>query len=381
MGQIEKVGIVVMPIISSGGGFQKVARDLIANLNSLGKKVYLMSPFKLDLKKIQELYGPIEITKFYYPKNKFVDILGREETTGRKLMIKQFKRMAKEVDFIIDLDGRVFHKYLPKTFDKKNYVIWRLSCINPETYKIQKFTNWKILTKKLLKKFVESKKDIPKETKIYPLDEWTKKEIINFWKVKPQEMCMYPEIKVEEFNPKKKKEKQIIIFSRIAPNKDILNSIKIFNGGTKNFREYNLVIMGGSTPDTKKYLREVSELINKLHLQNRVVIKLDVTNDYAKETLEKSKIIIDSQIGTSLNMPVIEAMAAGCIPIMRKYSGTFMEILGSGKYGYGFENTEEGIKILNELLSRKKLENKKSIERAQFFSSKMFKERLKKILG
>ena len=379
MKEIKKVGIVAMPIISSGGGFQKVARDLIANLNALGKKVHLLSPFKIDLKKIEELYGKIEIEKFYYPENKIVTIFGREETIGRKLMTKQFQEMAKEVDFIIDLDGRVFHKYLPENFDRNNYVIWRLSCINPETHKLQKFTNWKMISKKILKKFMENKKDIPKEIKIYPLDEWTKKEIIDFWKVKPQDMCMYPEIQVEELNPKTKKENQIVILSRIAPNKDIQSSIKIFANGTKKFPKYNLVIIGGSTPDTEKYLEELNKLIKELKIQDRVKIIRDASFGMIKETLEKSKIIIDSQIGISLSMPIIEAMAAGCIPIMKKYNGTFTEILGKGEYGYGFENIEEGTKILDELLSRKKWENKKSIERAQFLSSEKFKLRLEKM--
>lgn len=380
MKEIKKVGIVAMPIISVGGGFPRVTRDLIATLNSMGKEVYLTSPFKVDIKKIEELYGPIKIKKSFYPNQRF-SYLYREETLGRKLIKKQFKKMATEVDFIIDLDGTALHKYLPKEFNNDNYVIWRLSCINPETHKIQKFTNSKILIKKTVKKFLLRNSDIPHDVKIYPVDEWTKKELIDFWMVKPQEMCLYPEIKVEELDPTKRKEDQIVILGRIAPNKEIHTSVKIFAEGTKKFPNYSLAIIGGSTPDTEKYLAELKEIIEDLQIEKRVKITLDASFNEIKRILSYSKIILDSQIGTSLNMPVIEAMASGCIAIMRKYSGTFDEVLEKGKYGHGFETIEEGAKTLENLLSQKKLDNKKSIERAQFFSSAKFKKRVETILS
>ena len=256
MKEIKKVGIVAMPIISTGGGFQRVARDLIAALNSKNIEVSLLTPFRVDLKKIAELYGAIKIEKFYYP-NKIISNLCREDILGRKLLKKQFRKMASEVDFIIDLDGGVLHRYLPKEFNKNNYIVWRLSCINPDTHKLQKFTNWKMMVKKIAKKIIFSHKDRPANVKIYPLDEWTKREIIEFWKVKPQDMCMYPEIKVEEFEPKKNRKKQIVVLGRIAPNKSIDESLEIFYRATKTRPEYNLIILGGATPDSETYIKKL----------------------------------------------------------------------------------------------------------------------------
>ena len=85
----NKIGIVAMPNISTGGGFPKVVRDLIAGLNELGKEVYFLSPFKLDLDKIADFYGPIKI-------DKETNLSGwrlkaaRENILGRKVIKKEF---------------------------------------------------------------------------------------------------------------------------------------------------------------------------------------------------------------------------------------------------------------------------------------------------
>jgi len=337
-----------MPRISVGGGFARVTRDLIAALNFMGKEVYLLTPFKVRMEKIKKLYGSIKIDKFYYP-GKIKSFFCREEFLARKLMKNEFKKMAKEVDFIIDMDGGVLHNYLPEKL-KKKYVIWRVSCINPETYKIQQVKSAKVLVKiiikNVIKKIVTNKKDLPYNFKIYPIDEWTKRELISFWHVKPEKKCLYPEIKVEEFNPNRKKENLIAVLGRIAPNKGIHNSIKIFANGTKKFSDYKLTILGGVTPDSEKYIKYLNEIIKEFGIKNRIEIIKDPEFKRIKEIMEKSKVLIDSQKGVSLTLTAIEAMAAGCIVIAQKNAGTYKEVLDNGKYGFGFDNVKEGSKQL-----------------------------------
>jgi len=383
MKKIEKVGIIAMPRISVGGGFARVTRDLIANLNLMGKKVYLLHPFKVDLEKISRLYGPIEIEKIYGC-GKGKEFFCRFDEIGRKLMKKQFLEMVKGVDFIIDMEGGVFHNYLPANFDKNNYVIWKISCIDPKTSDIQKVKNPKVLIKKLTRKIVFRKKDMPLNIKIYPVDEWTKREIINFWKINPQELCLYPEIKVDEFNPNKKKKKQMVILGRIAINKSIDESLKIFSLGTKKHPEYKLIILGGSTPDTPTYLEILNKIINDEELEKRVEIIQDPSFEKIKEVLSESEVIIDSQKNVSLTMTAIEAMASGCIVLSQKNAGTYKEVLEEGKFGYGFNDVEEGGKKLAEIVGNIKTEQKdknKAIERARFFSPEKFRERLMLILN
>ena len=146
---IKKVGIVAMPDISTGGGFPKVVRDLIVGLNELGKKVYFLSPFKLDLDKIAKFYGPIKVTKEYnnYPIQGIRLKFYRENIIARKLIKKRFQKLIKEVDLVIDMDGKVLHNYIPQGYGDK-YIIWRVS---PAKSDLDKFSNLHRSTKRKIK--------------------------------------------------------------------------------------------------------------------------------------------------------------------------------------------------------------------------------------
>ena len=61
----KKVGIVVLFRLDSGGGAPKVTIDLINALNHLGMEVFLLNPFNMDYKKIEEFYGSVKIEKVY----------------------------------------------------------------------------------------------------------------------------------------------------------------------------------------------------------------------------------------------------------------------------------------------------------------------------
>src|SRR3989338_5221803 len=98
---IGKVGVVAMPNISVGGGFARVARDLIFSLNSMGKKVYLLTPFKLDLKKIEEFHGPIKLDGVYTLKGAR-SLFYRPDGLARRAIKSEFQKMANDVDLIID---------------------------------------------------------------------------------------------------------------------------------------------------------------------------------------------------------------------------------------------------------------------------------------
>lgn len=371
--------------MSSGGGGPRVTVDLINALNSLGKEVYLLTPFKLDYEKIKEFYGPIQIKKVHYLsklKSKFC----RGRALPRRLIKKEFQKMAKEVDFIIDIDGGVVHKYLPKDFDNSRYIVWRISCVIPESKRPWIRRNIKRKAKETIQNILGDKKCIPsKNYKIYAVDKWTGKELKEYWNLESEKIYLYPEIKVDEFlKEKRKKKNQIVVFGRIAPNKSVEDSVKIFGYGTKKYSNYNLIIMGGATADTKEYINKLKNLCKELGIEGKVKVVKNPSFNEVKKILAESKVLIDSQKEISLTMTSIEAMAAGCVVLGYKDSGGYIDILDNGKFGYGFLNTEEGKKELEKILNglkEGKIKNKKSIERAKAFSRKRFIKTLKIILG
>jgi len=382
MPEIKKVGIVAMGNISVGGGYPRVVYDLITVLNEMGKEVYLLSPFNPNYKKIEELYGQIKIKKVY-PLSKIKSLFAVEDTIRRKLLKNNFKKMAKEVDFIFDICGRVMDKYLPKSFDKNNYVVWALTSMDRGEWK--KFNNLSRNIKEIIQMSLTSEKFLPgKDVRIYAFDQWTRNNLINKSYLNPEEQCLYPAIQTEHFlNKGNKKKNQIVVSGRINPIKRIEDSINIFYGGTKNNPEYNLVIIGGMTPESETYIKYLNEITEKLNIQDRVKIIKDPSFDKIKEELLNSKILIDSERDVNLTMTSIEAMAAGNIILGYKKSNNYQEILGEGKYGYGFLSVEEGAEVLRKILKKidsKECNNFSSIERSKFFSRDKFAERVKEII-
>jgi len=380
----KKIGVVVTFNISSGGGGPRVTIDLINALHDLGKEVYLLTPFQLDHKKLEEFYGKFHLEKIFYPEV-FKKYFCKESTTSRLLMIREFQNFAGEVDLIIDIDGGILHRYLPK--DKK-YSVWRISCVYSEMEKFPWAMKRSFIgrMKDFIKNLLNLRRPMPSPYhNIHAVDKWTEQEMIKFWNLKSAKPLLYPEIKVDKF-PKRKKKTQIVIFGRIAPNKQVDKSIRVFSEGTKNFPEYKLLIMGGETADTEDYIKNLYYIIKDLQIGDKVTFIKSPHFDKLKEVLAESKVVIDSQEQISMTMTAIEGMAAGCIILAVKNAGTYLDILDKGKYGFGFETIEEGgkelEKILQGLKSGKIGDNfiKKSIKRSKDFSGDVFRRNLKEII-
>ncbi len=382
----KKVGVIAMFKLDKGGGAPKVTADLINILNSIGKEVYLLNPFKPNYKKIEEFYGQIKI-KRKYDLGKIGSFFCRGSVLPRRLMKKEFRKMANEVDFIFDIDGGILHKYLPKTFDNNNYVIWRISSAKPNSrrYWIKKNIKEKI-KEKILDILGEKKCTPSTKHKVYAIDKWTAKELRENLNINSEKIYLYPKIEVNDLILRRnnKKKNQIVVFGRIAPNKNIDDSVKIFAHGTKDFQGYKLIILGGATSETEDYTKRLKKLADELGILKRIEIIKNPSFKKIREILQNSKGVIDSQREISLTITSIEAMAAGNIVLGYKNSGGYRDILEEGKYGYGFLDIKEGGGKLKEILDKlenKKINNKKSIKRAMEFSDQRFKKTIKKILN
>jgi len=385
----KKVGIVVTSSISAAGGTGRIINDLIKSLNELSYEVHLFSPFTVNIKKIDSYYGSIQIKRVYSPRG-FKKFLCKEGILSRKLMKKEFVEMVNNVDAVIDVNGGILHRYLPKNFDKERYIIWRLGRISSIESGKDSWSskNFKKQIKEFIRKLFflhQNKKynSLSKEYKIYAVDEWTKNELIKYLGLSPEKNCLYPPIQINEFRyDKRKKKDQIVIFGRIAPNKRIDESIKLFFIGTQKFPKYNLIIMGGTTCDSKGYIRYLYQMIRSFKGEKRVEFIKNPSFEKLKEILLNSKILLESEID-SMTMTSLEAMAAGCLILAHKEGGTYLKVLDKGKFGSGFNNVKEGSKKLELIL--KGVENNtikinKSMKRAEFFSQEKFIRHLKNIL-
>jgi hypothetical protein len=81
---------------------------------------------------------------------------------------------------------------------------------------------------------------------------------------------------------------------------------------------------------------------------------------------------------------MIEAMAAGCVPLVIRESGNYLDIINKGEFGFSFENVEEGSKKLEKILyklSKGEIGVNRSIRRAYDFDGEKFRKNILKILN
>lgn len=375
--------------LDAGGGAPRLIVNLIEALNALGHKVFLLNPFKLNFQKIGEMYDPIKVEKVYNA-SILKRLLCQNSILARKLIKTEFLKMAKDVDLIIDIDGGIVHNYLPKDFDKSRYIVWRFATIESESIKnFEKKRGIDRIIKDFIKKILgleqnKMRHSLSKDYKIYAIDEWTRRRLIDKIGLSPEKTLPHP-INTEEYKYNgEKKKNQIIVLARLAQNKMIDDSIRLFYLGTKDkYQDYKLVILGGTTNDSNFYLKYLNKLIIDLGIQNRVDIIENPSSKLCIQFLKESKVLLDSQKDISLTMGPVEAMAAGCIVLVYKNTGTYLETLMNGKYGFGFEDLENGgekLKMILDGLEKGTIDNKSSIKRSSFLSRKNFIKRLKEVI-
>ena len=76
-------------------------------------------------------------------------------------------------------------------------------------------------------------------------------------------------------------------------------------------------------------------------------------------------------------------MAAGCVPVVYKWTAPWEDIVAEGKFGFGFETCEDLANIIDQILSNEGLQTKMSNIsriRAQEFDEQVFREKITNLL-
>jgi glycosyltransferase involved in cell wall biosynthesis len=112
----------------------------------------------------------------------------------------------------------------------------------------------------------------------------------------------------------------IIVLSRISREKKIEYSILILKLLHKFFNINAKLFIIGSLNDVA-YYQYLKSLVRKMHLDNYVNFFLDVDDKTKIRLLGKGKVLFHPMPGEHFGISIVEAMAAGLIPVISKESG------------------------------------------------------------
>lgn len=205
-----------------------------------------------------------------------------------------------------------------------------------------------------------------------------------------ESMVLYPPVSVEEFIPAKKENIILSVgrFSQLQQSKrqDIL--IDIFKKLPGKLKGWKLVLIGGSDVGGNEFIQYLRQQVKGYPIE----ILENLPFSEIKKFYARSKIFWSAAgYGIDENkepekvehfgITVVEAMAAGCIPIVQGKGG-HKEIVVEGKSGFLWEEKgellEKTVTLAQDDNIRKKI-SKKGKENAAKFSQKKFEEEILKL--
>ena len=159
----------------------------------------------------------------------------------------------------------------------------------------------------------------------------------------------------ENFRLKRKEEKNSFLFvGRISRNKRIDNLIKTFYYLKKLAPSVKLYIVGGDWEGIKK---ELENLVSKLELEKNVFFIGEKRGKSLLEYYAKARFFVSASQYEGFGISVIEAMAAGCVPIVNDIEA-FRHFVKHERNGFilNFSNHKESAEKIQEIMRRNDLE-------------------------
>ncbi len=172
------------------------------------------------------------------------------------------------------------------------------------------------------------------------------------------------------FRPRPKK-KQVCLVTRIAPQKNIEEFMKI----AEMVPNLRFVLVGVEAHAEQQYARAV------LRIRPRNVEYIEARIRDRPELLEESKIYLYTSYEPGIGIALGQAMGAGCIPVTPAWGGG-AEMVAAANVGYTYRERKEAAKTVSMAIeSHAERDLPEQIaERSKIFSSENFERQVTKIL-
>ena len=179
-------------------------------------------------------------------------------------------------------------------------------------------------------------------------------------------------------NPGKRKNVVITISRfRSAKGLEIIPEIASY------VRDCEFVVVGIADKESGQCLKELFGEIERLGVQRRVRVFSNKPHGFTLSALSTAKVFLHTQSTEAFGMSIVESMAAGCIPIVPRTGGPWIDILDcrEGQYGFSYRSSAEAAAKIRLLLDDESLRSEvsvRAVERSVVFDSSVFE---KKLLG
>jgi glycosyltransferase involved in cell wall biosynthesis len=173
----------------------------------------------------------------------------------------------------------------------------------------------------------------------------------------------------------------VVTVSRFRSAKGLENIPKI----AELTEKVDFTIIGTVDEGGKQLLNYLTKRIEDARLQNRVQIFTNRNLSFTLTKLFTAKIFLHTQPMEAFGMAIVEAMAAGCVPVVPRDGGPWFDILDQkqGKYGFSYKDIREAAEIIERLVEDEGLWEEVSArarERALVFDGSVFERAIVRVV-
>ncbi len=207
-------------------------------------------------------------------------------------------------------------------FSKNNVAVTNL--LDPET---------KQKVKRYFKFLREKYESLMKNTLVLTNSQYTSRAITNSFNIHPK--ILYPPVDVETFRQaalnSTHRENMVLVISRIAPDKQIENAIEVARilkdreeGGREgrgDIATKAMIIAGNLHHYDSKYYQQLRKMIIDYGLSNYISLQTNISFSRLLQLMQLAKVYFHPRLDEHFGISIVEAMAAGLIPVVSKKGG------------------------------------------------------------
>jgi alpha-1,2-mannosyltransferase len=190
---------------------------------------------------------------------------------------------------------------------------------------------------------------------------------------------IYPPVDVDRFKPffeNKKRKKLIVTVSRFRPGKNLENIPRVARAVDSKF-----LIAGPSDETSETIIAGINKSAEEFGVQDKVELITNPPLHALLGMLSEAKVLLNTQFHEAFGMSIVEAMAAGCVPVVPRDGGPWFDILDEkeGEYGFSYLSTEEAAEKINALMQNEELRSRvsaRAYRRAMDFDSSVFESKM-----
>lgn len=368
--------IMVIPSLSMLGGAQRVCLHTIKALRKTGCKIVLATIDKTDWALVEKIYG--EASKpdeklYFFSKMPEMPILALKQAFiafSYLFLLFSIKTRNKK-DLIINMGGEIVDSLGNIVYI--NAIPLRLMHLFPEIQPRQGI-HWGIYSRlfSVFMKVFGDSADITVTNSKFTQGIIQKHMQKTAFIVNPPINSQ----KIKSHREPDDRKNTIVTVSRFRSAKGltIIPQIAAF------LKNCEFILIGTVDSGSENCLNELAAQIKQLQVQDQVHIFKNKPYTFTLKTLSTAKVFLNTQSTEAFGMAIVESMAAGCVPVVPRAGGPWLEILDQqeGLYGFSFKNPREAAEKIELLISDENLRREissRAVERALIFDSSAFEKR------